>query len=252
MRTVVSAIISAAVALMVTSVTAYAGAEDDAIEAAVKESHVFRENLKEDDIRIQSRDGVVTLSGTVSDESHKDLARDTVSSIPGVKGVEAKQLKVLGEPVTRADAWLTAKVKATLLFHRNVDAMTRVDVKDGVVILRGAAASQAQKDLTTEYAKDVRGVKGGRNEMILVTPKTEKPKVEKEVDDASITSIVKMTLMSHTSTSGLGIGVETKNGVVILTGKVKSTAERDLVSKYVNDVVGVKAVDNRLIVEPSP
>src|SRR4051794_4099345 len=91
MRTVVSVIISAAIALMVSGVPAYAGAEDDAIEAAVKGSHVFRENLKEDDIRIQSRDGVVILSGTVSDESHKDLARDTVSSIPGVKGVEAKQ-----------------------------------------------------------------------------------------------------------------------------------------------------------------
>ena len=49
------------------------------------------------------------------------------------------------------------KVKATLLFHRNVSAVkTEVTVKDGIVTLRGDATSQAQKELTTEYAKDVR------------------------------------------------------------------------------------------------
>jgi len=251
MRNLCSVIIAAALVLLLFGMPAYAGLEDEAIEAAVKNSHVFRNNLKEDDIKIQAKDGVVILSGTVSEESHKELARDTVSSIPGVKGVEAGQLIVLGEPITRSDAWLTAKVRATLLFHRNIDALTRVDVKDGVVILRGAAASQAQKDLTTEYARDVRGVKGVRNEMIVVTPKkAEKPKIEKEVDDASITSMVKMTLLSHSSTSGLKVNIETHSGVVTLTGKVKSRAEKDLAAKYVNDVVGVKSVDNRLTVEP--
>ena len=59
-------------------------------------------------------------------------------------------------------------MKATLLFHRSVSAgTTEVDVKDGIVTLRGEAASQAQKDLTTEYAKDVEGVKDVNNEMTV-------------------------------------------------------------------------------------
>ena len=36
---------------------------------------------------------------------------------------------------------------------------TEVDVKDGIVTLRGDAASQAQKKLTIEYSNDVEGVK---------------------------------------------------------------------------------------------
>ncbi len=55
---------------------------------------------------------------------------------------------------------LGAKVKAAILLHREVSAEeTDVFVQDGVVTLRGQANSDAQKKLTTEYAKDVKGVK---------------------------------------------------------------------------------------------
>ena len=54
-----------------------------------------------------------------------------------------------------------------LLFHQNVSAMTEVSTKDGIVTLQGEATSQAQKDLTTEYAKDVEGVKNVKNEMTV-------------------------------------------------------------------------------------
>jgi len=40
---------------------------------------------------------------------------------------------------------------------------TEVDVKYFIVTLRGDAASQAQRELTTEYAKDVEGVKDVNN-----------------------------------------------------------------------------------------
>ena len=60
------------------------------------------------------------------------------------------------------------KVKTTLLFHRSVSGFkTEVNVKDGIVTLQGEATSQAQKDLTTEYAKDVDGVKDVKNEMTV-------------------------------------------------------------------------------------
>ncbi len=53
-----------------------------------------------------------------------------------------------------------------MLYPRNVSGTkTEVYVKDGIVTLKGEAANQAQKDLTTEYAKDIDGVKGVQNEM---------------------------------------------------------------------------------------
>ena len=50
--------------------------------------------------------------------------------------------------------------KTALLFHRNVSATgTTVYMKNGIVTLQGEASSLAQKELTTEYAKDVDNVK---------------------------------------------------------------------------------------------
>jgi hyperosmotically inducible protein len=40
-------------------------------------------------------------------------------------------------------------------------------VEGGIVTLQGEATSQAQKDLTTEYANDVNGVKGVKNRMTI-------------------------------------------------------------------------------------
>jgi osmotically-inducible protein OsmY len=135
-----------------------------------------------------------------------------------------------------------------LLFHRNVSAMTEVNTKDGIVTLRGDVASQAQKDLTTEYAKDVEGVKGVKNEMTVAKTSKKKQTVGQKIDDASITSQVKMTLLYHRSTSALNTKVTTKNGVVTLSGKAKNAAEKDLATKFVNDVNGVKSVNNRMTI----
>ena len=157
------ALLVAAVALIAISAPVHASTLDDRIESSAKSSYVFKTYLKNDDIKIQSRDGAVTLTGIVSEEYHKSLAQETVAGLPAVKSVDNK-LEVKGErPAENSDAWLSAKVKTTLLFHQNVSAMTEVNAKDGIVTLQGDATSQAQKELTTEYAKDVEGVKDVNN-----------------------------------------------------------------------------------------
>lgn len=240
----------AAVALLAFSVTAFASKTDSRIESSAKKSYVFKTYLKNDDIKIQSKDGVVSLTGTVSEESHKSLASDTVSGLPGVKSVD-NRLKVKGEsPAQNSDTWLTTKVKTTLLFHRSVSAMTEVDTKDGIVTLKGNADNQAQKDLTTEYVKDVEGVKDVNNEMTVTKAlKKQNRTVGEKIDDASITSLVKMTLLYHSSTSALNTKVATKNGVVTLNGKAKNESEKALATKLVEDVHGVKNVKNQMTIE---
>ncbi len=239
----------AVVALLALSVPVHASKMDDRIESSAKKSYVFKTYLKGDDIKIQSKDGVVTLTGTVSEESHKSLAQETVAGLPGVKSVD-NRLEVKGErPAENSDAWLTTKVKTMLLFHRNVSAMTEVNTKDGIVTLQGEATSQAQKDLTTEYAKDVEGVKDVKNEMTVAKTSKKTQTVGGKIDDASITALVKMTLLYHRSTSALNTSVTTKKGVVTLSGKAKNAAEKDLATKFANDVNGVKSVNNRMTIE---
>ena len=238
----------AIVALLALSVTVYAS-KDSRIESSAKKSHVFMTYLKADDITIQSKDGAVTLTGTVSEESHKSLAQETVAGLPGVKSVE-NRLEVKGtSPAMNTDAWITAKVKTMLLFHRSVSAMTEVNTTDGIVTLQGKATSQAQKDLTTEYAKDVEGVKDVKNEMTIAKTSKKAQTAVGKIDDASITALVKMTLLYHRSTSALNTSVTTKNGVVTLSGKASNAAEKDLATKFANDVNGVKGVKNRMTIK---
>ena len=239
------------VALLVTSVPLHASEMDDRIESSARNSYIFATYLNDDDIKIQSMDGVVTLTGTVSKESHKSMAQETLASLPGVKSVD-NRLEVKGAPPSaNSDAWLSEKVKATLLFHRSVSASKiEVYVNEGIVILRGEAASESQKELAAEYAKEVEGVREVKNEMtVSKTPELTMERVGGKIDDASITAQVKITLLFHRSTSALRTKVETNDGVVTMYGKASNAAEKDLVTKLVNDINGVKSVNNRMTIE---
>ena len=225
---------------------------DDRIESSAKKSYVFKHYLADDAIKTESRNGAVTLTGTVAEESHLGLARDTVAGLPGVTNVD-NQLTVKGEsPAQHSDAWIGLKVKSALLLHRNVRATkTDVNVKDGVVTLSGEASSQAQKELTTEYAKDIDHVKGVKNDMTVATLAAQPEETPGEkIDDASITAQVKMSLLSHRSTSALKTTVGTTDGVVTLTGVAKNAAEKALLTRLVSDINGVTSVVNNMALEP--
>ncbi|MDZ4184586.1 MAG: BON domain-containing protein, partial [Desulfuromonadales bacterium] len=216
----------AAVFLMAFSVPVQAADKDNAIETSVKQSYVFKTYLQDDDVKVKSKDGVVTLTGTVSEESRKTMAAETAAGLPNVTRVDNKIEVKADRPAEKSDAWLVTKIKTTLLFHRSVSAKTEVDVNNGIVTLRGDAETQAQKDLTTEYVRDIEGVKDVKNEMTVAKGDKEKRTTGDKIDDSSITTQVKMSLLYHRSTSGLQTKVETKDGVVTLTGKAKSVAER--------------------------
>ncbi|MFA5256767.1 MAG: BON domain-containing protein [Opitutales bacterium] len=223
---------------------------DNRIESSAKNSYVFKTYLGDDSIKIESEKGAVTLTGTVAVSSHKDLAQDTVESLPGVISVD-NQIVVKEAAPEYSDSWLIVKINTILLFHRNVSASdTKIFVAKGVVTLRGTASSSAQKELTTEYAKDIDGVKSVSNEMTVVQAPT-KPETTmgEKIDDASITAQVKVALALHRSTSAFKTSVSTTDGVVTIGGTVKNDAEKSLVAKLVNDVKGVTSIVNNITVE---
>lgn len=233
---------------------------DADIEKAAKDSYIFKTYLKDgDNIQVQSKDGAVTLSGAVTKEGHIALAEETLRSINGVKSVDNK-LEYKGENAAElSDTWLTTKVKTALLFRTSVNGFkTEVNTANGIVTLTGEATSQAQKDLTGEYAKDIEGVKSVRNEMTVqkaeksaqaTTGKADTIRTAGDkIDDASITAMVKTSLLYHRSTSGLKTTVSTRNGVVTLEGQAKNPAEKELATRYVKDVHGVLGVDNKMTI----
>jgi hyperosmotically inducible protein len=107
----------------------------------------------------------------------------------------------------------------------------------------------AQKELTTEYTKDIDNVKSVNNEMtIATTPATPSATMGDKIDDASITAEVKSSLLSHHSTSALHTSVSTTDGVVTLGGIAKNDAERSLVTKLATDINGVTSVVNNMTI----
>jgi osmotically-inducible protein OsmY len=238
--------------LLISSASLHAADTDSRIESSAAKSYTFKTYLKDDSIKVDSKDGVVTLTGTVADANHKSMADNTVTSLPGVVSVD-DQLTIKGEqPAEHSDTWIGWKVKSALLFHRDVSATgTTVDVKDGVVILTGQASSIAQKELTTEYAKDVDNVKDVDNNMTVAqNPTAPDATISDKIDDASITAEVKSSLLSHHSTSALHTTVSTTDGVVTVSGIAKNDAEKSLVTKLATDINGVTSVVNNMTIAP--
>ena len=222
---------------------------DEQIEASFNKSYACRIYLKDDAIKIESKNGVVSLSGQVNEACHKHLAQETVASLPGVQSID-NRLEVKVEGTDKSDTWIRAKVRSVLALHRNVSgSKTEVDIRDGVITLRGAATSEAQRDLATEYAEDVKGVLRVTNVMTLAKSLTKAEEtVPETVDDASITAQVRVALGLHHSTSSVNTKVGTTNGIETVSGVAKNLAEKTLVTKLAADIIGVRNVGNNMTI----
>jgi hyperosmotically inducible periplasmic protein len=245
--------IIAPAAILCFSMALLATQMNDRIESSARKSYVFMTYLNGDDISIQTtNDSAVTLTGTVSEWSHRSLAEETILGLPGVIRVDDKLEVKGGHPDETSDVWTGMKVKFVLMFHKNVSSLkTEVEVKNGAVTLRGQASSEAQKELSTEYAKDVEGVKIVKNEMTVEKSKNATvERVTEFIDDASITAQVKLALLFHRGTSVIKTKVETKDGIVTVSGLAKNSAEKELVGKLVTNIQGVKELRNKITVGP--
>jgi hyperosmotically inducible protein len=207
---------------------------DSRIEDSFKETYVYKTFLKDERIKISAKNGDVTLSGEVFNQAHKPMAEDTAQALPGVKSVN-NLIEINGEQAAEnSDTWISMKVKSALLFHRSVSGFsTEVFVNEGIVTLKGEADNLAQKDLSSQYAQDIDGVKSVNNEMTIAKePRKDARTRDEKIDDASITAQVKSALLVHRSTSTLRTDVETKEGEVTLTG----------------DIQGVKSINNNMTI----
>ncbi len=226
-----------------------ANAETDRkIEAAAKASYNYHTVLK-DSVDVTAAAGVVTLTGRVSDQDLKKLAEDTVSDLPGVLRVD-NRITVTPPAPEYSDDWITLKINTRLLLTAQVSAVnTEVTVKNGVVTLAGTAESSAQKELTENYVRDIKGVKDVINNLVVAVKPASTRTVGEVMDDASITAQVKYALLTNRATSALKTRVSTLDGMVMIEGAAANEAEKTLVSRLAGAVHGVKSVSNRMTIK---
>ncbi|MDX2112062.1 MAG: BON domain-containing protein [Verrucomicrobiota bacterium] len=239
--------IASIIMLIASPVALLATPENDRkIEDSARASYNYRVIL-DDQVKVSARDGVVTLSGTVMDNDDRNLAVDTAESLPSVVRVN-NQIKVESKYPEHSDSWMAFKIRGRLLVKAHVSAAdTKVSVNEGHVTLTGVANSLEQKELTTEYAKDVTGVKSVTNDM-TIKDKPDTYTVAESMDDVSISSQVRYALLSHSSTSMLKTKVTSNNGIVSISGVAKSDTEKALVTKLASNVRGVQSVTNDMTV----
>jgi len=147
------------------------------------------------------------------------------------------------------DAGITGLIKTKLAADDRVRASEiNVDTTNGVVTLTGNVDSPEARDQAIKLAKETSGVRDVKD-MISVrsgsasgnAPEPNRT-VGEHIDDAGITMRVKARLLDDPTVKGLKIDVDTRDGVVFLTGSVPSDAERKQAIELARTTEGVKAV----------
>jgi hyperosmotically inducible periplasmic protein len=234
-------------------------------ETQIWTTYALSPYLRANDLKVSVHDGKATLTGKVEEGVDKDLAKQIALGVPGIKDVD-NQIVVQADYVPPArssersygeeidDATVTASVKSKLLWSTYTDGLgTEVDTKLGHVTLTGAADSAAAKELAGRLASNTRGVVAVDNR--LTVKPAAKPAVADSakgaahdeghiVSDSWITTKVKSTLMYSSNVDGSDIEVATKKGIVTLSGKLDSGAERALAIELAKNVRGVSSVES--------
>jgi hyperosmotically inducible protein len=127
-------------------------------------------NVSATSTKVVVNDGHAVLTGTADNVAQKDLTGIYAAEIDGVKTVKNEIVitdkPTMGEKID--DASITSQVKYALLTHKATSALkTKVVTADGIVLVTGEAASDAERSLVTKLAKDVRGVNSVTNKMTV-------------------------------------------------------------------------------------
>ena len=158
-------------------------------------------------------------------------------------------------PTTRSGRWAnTRTTRSSSARSRRPSSATRrptpseinVEVNKGIVQLNGFVDTEKEKAQAEAVAKGVEGVKGVQNNLAI---KSGDSTAGSAMDDSGVTAKVKSALIDSSDTKAGDIKVETKAGVVQLSGFVESEAQKTAATKVASGVKGVKSVQNNLSVK---
>ncbi len=152
--------------------------------------------------------------------------------------------RAAGEEVD--DAALLTSVKSALAADSTGNAAdVNVDVYRGDVKLSGFVDSANDKARAVEITKGVDGVKSVQNDIAVGESST----AGEVIDDSLLTAKVKTALIGDSATKAHQINVETKDGVVQLSGFVDTSSAKSAATTVAKSVTGVKGVKNELSVK---
>jgi osmotically-inducible protein OsmY len=240
------------------------GVSDATITGQVKAAFALSKRLSAYEIAVDTKDGVVTLSGQVPSEVDRELAGNVAKDTTGVKHVD-NQLRAepglkpsdasLRESSRVADLEIHADLRERLAASEYLaGSEIQASVKDRVVTLTGRVQTPQQKAGAEQLARSLPNVAEVVNQLTVINPgaaQTETPGVTDQVSkDKELANQVSFALfIERDNFTNVGaIKVESRNGAITLSGTVSSRAERALAERLAREVKGVRVVSNRLTV----
>jgi hyperosmotically inducible protein len=148
-----------------------------------------------------------------------------------------------------ADGWLATKIQAQYFADEDVKArFINVSADEGVVTLRGRVDTEAARQEAVSIAKNTDGVRQVQDMLLVGAPANS----EEAREAAWITTQIQARYFADSVIDGGDIDVATNDGVVTLSGRVNSAAEKSDAVAVARSIEGVTRVDDRLVVEPMP
>lgn len=199
-------------------------------------------SLRDDDIGVAVRDGVVTLAGFVDSYADKWKAESVASKVKGVKAI-ANDLEVkIPSSSQRADPDIARAAIDALKWNTSVPPdRIKVKVEKGWITLEGNVDWYYQKEAAERAVRYLTGVKGVSN-LVMVKPTPAPTDVKQRIKDA---------LQRGAQFDAERITVEIDGNKATLKGTVRSYAEFRDAERAARNAPGITEVENKLTVDPT-
>jgi hyperosmotically inducible protein len=150
----------------------------------------------------------------------------------------AAPLSLRADTVT--DRQIENTAKSSYNYRTTLGNDVKIKADDGVVTLTGKVTSDEQRRIAEDTVANLPGVVRVDNRL----------KIEgaKEGSDEWIALKIRSRLLVKANVSLADTKVDVVNGVVTLTGKAPTTAQKELTEVYVKDIDGVRSVQNNIVV----
>jgi osmotically-inducible protein OsmY len=215
---------------------------DSEIQKDVTSTFKAEPSLRDDDVAVGVRDGIVTLAGFVDSYADKWRAERMASQVKGVRAVVNDIQVRLPSASQRPDPELARAVVDALRWNILVPHdRIQVVVEDGWVTLKGEVDWFYQREEAEKSVRNLTGVKGVSN-LITLAAKPIPTDVKKRLVEA---------LQRGAQLDAERITVEIDGHKAILRGTVRSYAELKDAERAVRHVPGISEVENHLTVDPN-